>query len=344
MWAEVDRADVVVHAGDWTELALLDRLEAGCAPASGWWRWYGNNDGAALRARLPEVARVDLDGCGSRWCTRPAPATGRERRCDAAVPGHRRAGLRAQPHPVGHHARRGAAAAQPRLADRPPPAAAPHLPDRERRGRAVVSGPSASAPAGYAGVADPTRLTSWTRDGLVFDVRDSGPLDGEAVVCLHGFPQDGTAYDERRAAARGGRTSRAGPGPARLLAGARPAGARRTPWRRSPTTSSALLDAAGVAQAHVVGHDWGGAVAWFLGSRRRDRVRSLTVLSTPHPAAMRAGAAARAGAAVGVHRGLPAAGAARADGVTGRRPRLRRRAAAVRARRRAGRALHGADA
>ncbi|WP_284501795.1 alpha/beta fold hydrolase, partial [Actinotalea sp. C106] len=48
----------------------------------------------------------------------------------------------------------------------------------------------------------------------------------------------------------------------------------------------ALLDAAGVEQAHVVGHDWGGAVAWAVASRRSARVASLTALSTPHPAAL----------------------------------------------------------
>jgi pimeloyl-ACP methyl ester carboxylesterase len=48
----------------------------------------------------------------------------------------------------------------------------------------------------------------------------------------------------------------------------------------------ALLDATGVERAHVVGHDWGGAVAWALASDHADRVATLTVLSTPHPRAM----------------------------------------------------------
>ena len=48
----------------------------------------------------------------------------------------------------------------------------------------------------------------------------------------------------------------------------------------------ALLDAAGVERAHVVGHDWGGALAWLLAANHADRVASVTALSTPHPAAL----------------------------------------------------------
>ena len=47
----------------------------------------------------------------------------------------------------------------------------------------------------------------------------------------------------------------------------------------------ALADQAGIDRFHVVGHDWGGAVAWALGTDHPDRLRTLTVLSTPHPGA-----------------------------------------------------------
>jgi pimeloyl-ACP methyl ester carboxylesterase len=47
-----------------------------------------------------------------------------------------------------------------------------------------------------------------------------------------------------------------------------------------------LLDAAGLDRAHLVGHDWGGAVAWATAERLPERLRSLTVLSTPHHRAM----------------------------------------------------------
>ena len=59
LWDEVDVADLVVHAGDWVDVATLDRLEARSLSLLACW---GNNDGPALRARLPEVARATVEG------------------------------------------------------------------------------------------------------------------------------------------------------------------------------------------------------------------------------------------------------------------------------------------
>jgi pimeloyl-ACP methyl ester carboxylesterase len=48
-----------------------------------------------------------------------------------------------------------------------------------------------------------------------------------------------------------------------------------------------VIDATGEARVHVVGHDWGGGVAWALAANHPDRLASLTIVSTPHPGAMR---------------------------------------------------------
>nr|WP_202387596.1 metallophosphoesterase [Nocardioides flavescens] len=83
VWAEVDRADVVLHAGDWVEVDLLDRLEERSRRLVGCW---GNNDGPELRARLPEVARVELGGVRFAVVHETGSKEGRERRCAAAYP------------------------------------------------------------------------------------------------------------------------------------------------------------------------------------------------------------------------------------------------------------------
>ncbi len=85
VWAAVDAADVVVHAGDWVDVALLDRLEERLAgrPLIA---CHGNNDGPALRARLPEVARTTLDGVRLAVVHETGGRDGRERRALARFP------------------------------------------------------------------------------------------------------------------------------------------------------------------------------------------------------------------------------------------------------------------
>ncbi|PBC93915.1 hypothetical protein SAMN05446589_0286 [Streptomyces sp. OV198] len=83
LMAELPHADVVVHAGDWVDTATLDLLEERARRLVG---VYGNNDGPALRARLPEVARVDLDGLRLGVVHETGAAQGRERRCAERYP------------------------------------------------------------------------------------------------------------------------------------------------------------------------------------------------------------------------------------------------------------------
>jgi putative phosphoesterase len=81
VWDEVDRADVVIHAGDWVDVALLDALEERSARLLACW---GNNDGPPLRARLPEVARAELDGVRFAVVHETGSSAGRDARMAAA--------------------------------------------------------------------------------------------------------------------------------------------------------------------------------------------------------------------------------------------------------------------
>ncbi|WP_331766899.1 metallophosphoesterase [Embleya sp. NBC_00896] len=80
---EMAAVDVVVHAGDWVDVAALDLFEERARRVVG---VYGNNDGADLRERLPEVARVELGGVRFAVVHEIGPAEGRERRCAARFP------------------------------------------------------------------------------------------------------------------------------------------------------------------------------------------------------------------------------------------------------------------
>jgi uncharacterized protein len=83
LWAAVEAADLVVHAGDWVDVALLDELEERSRRLVA---VFGNNDHGALRERLPEVARCEVEGVRLAVVHETGPATGRERRCDDLFP------------------------------------------------------------------------------------------------------------------------------------------------------------------------------------------------------------------------------------------------------------------
>lgn len=83
LWAAIEAADVVVHAGDWVDVALLDALERRARQLVG---VHGNNDHGALRVRLPEVARVNIGGVRLAVVHETGDAKGRERRCAERFP------------------------------------------------------------------------------------------------------------------------------------------------------------------------------------------------------------------------------------------------------------------
>lgn len=85
LWTAIESADVVIHAGDWVDVALLDELDGRARRLVG---VVGNNDGAPLRARLPETARVELDGVRVTVVHETGARTGRERRMDASYAAH----------------------------------------------------------------------------------------------------------------------------------------------------------------------------------------------------------------------------------------------------------------
>jgi len=123
------------------------------------------------------------------------------------------------------------------------------------------------------------------RQGLCFDVTDTGPLGGRTVIALHGFPEDRHSWASVAAdlATNGYRVL--APDQRGYSPGARPPD--RHAYRISELVGDVLsvADAAGADRFDLVGHDWGAAVAWVLAARHPERIRSLTALSVPHPRA-----------------------------------------------------------
>lgn len=126
---------------------------------------------------------------------------------------------------------------------------------------------------------------TYARGPLQFRAVDAGPSGGEPVVLLHGFPQRLSSWEPvapllHEAGLRTLALDQRG-----YCATARPRGRRAYRLPELVDDVRGLLDAAGVDSAHVVGHDWGAAVAWGLAGAHPDRVRTLTAVSVPHPAA-----------------------------------------------------------
>lgn len=80
----VDDAEIVVHAGDWIDVATLDLLESRSRLLVG---VYGNNDGPVLRERLPEIARLRVEEVEVAVVHETGSKQRREERMDEAFPG-----------------------------------------------------------------------------------------------------------------------------------------------------------------------------------------------------------------------------------------------------------------
>ena len=142
-----------------------------------------------------------------------------------------------------------------------------------------------------AGASGPNGAISTTQvavGGFTFDVRMAGPDDGEVVILLHGFPQ--TSYEWRhqlRALGEAGFRAVA-PDQRGYSSGARPPDVDDYALPLLVQDVIGLADAIGAERFHIVGHDWGAAVAWAVAVAARDRVITANPVSVPHPDAFAA--------------------------------------------------------
>ena len=120
---------------------------------------------------------------------------------------------------------------------------------------------------------------------LTFEVRVDGPEDGRPVLLLHGFPETSLSWAAVTPLLTAAGLRTYAPDQLGYSPGARPdeVAAYSTPGLAQVTAD--LMTALDVPRADVVGHDWGANVAWALAGWHPDRVRSLTAVSVPHPAA-----------------------------------------------------------
>ena len=127
--------------------------------------------------------------------------------------------------------------------------------------------------------------TPVTVGDLTFDVRMAGPADGEPVILLHGFPENSLSWSGVVPLLAGAGLRVVAPDQRGYSPGARPSEVESYTTDLLADDIAGLADALGIDTFHLVGHDWGAAVAWVTAVRHRDRLRTLTAVSVPHLAA-----------------------------------------------------------
>lgn len=121
-----------------------------------------------------------------------------------------------------------------------------------------------------------------------FSARAAGPSKGRPVLLLHGFPQSSLSWLPVMRSLAGAGYRAVAPDQRGYSSGARPGDVEA--YRVSQLVSDvlAIADTMQMRRFDLVGHDWGGMIAWVAAARHPGRIRSLSVVSTPHPGALAA--------------------------------------------------------
>ena len=148
---------------------------------------------------------------------------------------------------------------------------------------------------------------------LVFDAYAFGEPDGELVLMLHGFPQSGWEWRHVWPGLVEAGYRVVAPDQRGYSPGARPEGVAAYAMGELVGDVVGLIDALGAEQAHVVGHDWGAAVAWQVAAHHPDRVQHADGRVGAAPGAVQRGAQdrRRPARALAVHAAVPDRGQGR---------------------------------
>ncbi|MFN8527593.1 MAG: alpha/beta hydrolase [Anaerolineae bacterium] len=121
-------------------------------------------------------------------------------------------------------------------------------------------------------------------NGVTLHVVQAGPKDGEPVLLLHGFPEFwyGWKAQIQALAAAGFRVW--APDQRGYNLSSKPKAVEAYRMHQLVADVIGLIDQSGHERLHLVGHDWGGAVAWSVAMRHPDRLKKLAILNIPHPA------------------------------------------------------------
>ncbi len=120
--------------------------------------------------------------------------------------------------------------------------------------------------------------------GVALHMVEAGPADGPLVVLLHGFPEFWWGWRRQIPALAGAGLRVLAPDQRGYGLSDKPIGVAAYNLDVLAQDVVGLIESSGRASARLVGHDWGGLVAWWVATRHPELVERLVVLNAPHPA------------------------------------------------------------
>ncbi|MCU4351914.1 alpha/beta fold hydrolase [Acinetobacter ursingii] len=129
------------------------------------------------------------------------------------------------------------------------------------------------------------RITEYKNEGLVFDVKDQGPLDGEVIVLLHGFPMTNICWDKITSILNEQGYRTIAPNQRGYTNTAYPKSIWAYSMSKLVDDIYILVQLIDKPKVYLAGHDWGALVAWGFAVKYPDRLHHLITVSVPTSAA-----------------------------------------------------------
>ena len=123
-------------------------------------------------------------------------------------------------------------------------------------------------------------------NGIRLHTAVAGPEDGELVVLLHGFPEFSYGFHHQMEALAASGYRVVAPDQRGYHLSDKPEQIEDYTINKLSDDIAGLIEAFGETSAIVIGHDWGGAVAWHLAAAKPEYVKKLIAINIPHPVAM----------------------------------------------------------
>jgi pimeloyl-ACP methyl ester carboxylesterase len=118
--------------------------------------------------------------------------------------------------------------------------------------------------------------------GVELDVTFGGPRDGEALIFLHGFPESHRTW-RHQLAGLSDRYFVVAPDQRGYAGSSKPPEVSDYEPSKPVADLIALADAMEIGRFTLVGHDWGGAIAWMAALQHPKRIARLVIANAPHP-------------------------------------------------------------